>query len=43
MSVRAASTMDYKLEMLQFPVTDIDRAKAFYLDQMGGRDRHCSL
>jgi catechol 2,3-dioxygenase-like lactoylglutathione lyase family enzyme len=30
--------MDYKLEMVQFPVTDIDRAKAFYLDQMG-----CSL
>ena len=27
--------MDYKLEMVQFPVTDIHRAKAFYLDQMG--------
>jgi hypothetical protein len=30
--------MDYKLEMVQFPVTDIDRAKTFYLEQMG-----CSL
>ena len=30
--------MDYTLEMVQFPVIDIDRAKAFYLDQMG-----CSL
>jgi catechol 2,3-dioxygenase-like lactoylglutathione lyase family enzyme len=38
MSARAASTTDYKLEMVQFPVTDIDRTKAFYLDQMG-----CSL
>lgn len=27
--------MDYKLEMVQFPVTDIDRAKAFYLDRLG--------
>jgi catechol 2,3-dioxygenase-like lactoylglutathione lyase family enzyme len=27
--------MDYKLEMVQFPVTDVDRAKTFYLDQMG--------
>jgi catechol 2,3-dioxygenase-like lactoylglutathione lyase family enzyme len=30
--------MDYKLEMVQFPVSDVDRAKAFYLDQLG-----CSL
>jgi catechol 2,3-dioxygenase-like lactoylglutathione lyase family enzyme len=30
--------MTYQLEMVQFPVTDIDRAKAFYLDRMG-----CSL
>jgi catechol 2,3-dioxygenase-like lactoylglutathione lyase family enzyme len=37
MSARA-STIDYRLEMVQLPVADIDRAKAFYLDQMG-----CSL
>jgi catechol 2,3-dioxygenase-like lactoylglutathione lyase family enzyme len=30
--------MDYKLEMVQFPVADIDRAKSFYLERMG-----CSL
>jgi catechol 2,3-dioxygenase-like lactoylglutathione lyase family enzyme len=30
--------MDYMLEVMQIPVTDIDRAKAFYLDRMG-----CSL
>jgi catechol 2,3-dioxygenase-like lactoylglutathione lyase family enzyme len=30
--------MAYQLEMVQFPVSDVDRAKSFYLDQMG-----CSL
>ncbi len=30
--------MDYKLELMQIPVTDVDRAKAFYLDRVG-----CSL
>lgn len=38
MSGTTSPTTDYKLEMVQFPVTDIDRAKAFYLDRMG-----CSL
>ena len=30
--------MDYRLELVLIPVTDVDRAKAFYLDGMG-----CSL
>jgi catechol 2,3-dioxygenase-like lactoylglutathione lyase family enzyme len=38
MGARTSPTIDYKLEMVQFPVTDIDRAKAFYLERMG-----CSL
>lgn len=27
--------MDFKLELVLIPVTDVDRAKAFYVDQMG--------
>lgn len=27
--------MDWKLEVVVIPVTDIDRAKSFYLDQLG--------
>jgi catechol 2,3-dioxygenase-like lactoylglutathione lyase family enzyme len=27
--------MDYKLELVLIPVTDVDRAKAFYVDKMG--------
>ncbi len=27
--------MDYKLEAIPLPVTDIDRAKSFYADQLG--------
>ena len=27
--------MDMKLELVPVPVTDIDRAKAFYVDQVG--------
>jgi catechol 2,3-dioxygenase-like lactoylglutathione lyase family enzyme len=29
--------MDYKLEVVVIPVTDIDRAKAFYTDKLGFR------
>ena len=29
--------MDWKLELVVVPVTDVDRAKAFYLDQTGFR------
>jgi catechol 2,3-dioxygenase-like lactoylglutathione lyase family enzyme len=28
-------TMDYRLEVVVVPVSDVDRAKAFYSDQMG--------
>jgi predicted enzyme related to lactoylglutathione lyase len=27
--------MDYKLELVAVPVTDVDRAKAFYVDRVG--------
>jgi catechol 2,3-dioxygenase-like lactoylglutathione lyase family enzyme len=27
--------MDYKLELVSVPVSDVDRAKAFYVDQAG--------
>ena len=27
--------MDWKLELVYVPVTDIERAKAFYADQVG--------
>lgn len=29
--------MDFKLEVIILPVTDVDRAKAFYVDQVGFR------
>ncbi len=29
------STVQYRLELVQVPVADIDRAKAFYADQVG--------
>jgi catechol 2,3-dioxygenase-like lactoylglutathione lyase family enzyme len=29
--------MDWKLEVVVIPVTDVDRAKSFYLDQLGFR------
>jgi predicted enzyme related to lactoylglutathione lyase len=28
-------TMDWKLELVAVPVSDVDRAKAFYVDQVG--------
>ena len=30
-----ATTLNWKLELVAIPVTDIDRAKAFYVDQVG--------
>ena len=27
--------MDWTLELIVVPVSDVDRAKAFYIDQMG--------
>ena len=32
--------MDYKLELVAVPVSDVDRAKAFYVDQVGFNADH---
>jgi predicted enzyme related to lactoylglutathione lyase len=32
--------MDWKLELVPVPVTDVDRAKAFYVDQVGFNADH---
>jgi len=32
--------MDWKLELIAIPVTDVDRAKAFYVDQVGFHADH---
>ena len=32
--------IDMRLELMQVPVSDIDRAKAFYVDQVGFNDDH---
>ena len=32
--------MDWKLELVAVPVTDVDRAKAFYTDQLGFNADH---
>jgi len=32
--------MDYKIELIAIPVTDVDRAKAFYVDQVGFNADH---
>jgi predicted enzyme related to lactoylglutathione lyase len=32
--------MDFKLELVAIPVTDVDRAKAFYSDQVGFNADH---
>src|SRR5579875_2336451 len=32
--------MDYKLELVAIPVSDVDRAKAFYVDQVGFNADH---
>jgi len=32
--------MDYKLELVAIPVSDVDRAKAFYTDQVGFHADH---
>ena len=32
--------MDWKLELVQVPVSDVDRAKAFYVDQIGFNADH---
>jgi hypothetical protein len=32
--------MDYRLELVAVPVSDVDRAKAFYVDQAGFNADH---
>ncbi len=32
--------MDWKLELVSVPVSDVDRAKAFYVDQVGFNPDH---
>ena len=32
--------MDWKLELVQVPVSDVDRAKAFYTEKIGFNDDH---
>src|SRR5215468_5217641 len=32
--------MDWKIELVAIPVTDVDRAKSFYVDQVGFNDDH---
>jgi catechol 2,3-dioxygenase-like lactoylglutathione lyase family enzyme len=32
--------MDWKIELVAMPVTDVDRAKAFYVDQAGFNPDH---
>jgi catechol 2,3-dioxygenase-like lactoylglutathione lyase family enzyme len=32
--------MDYRLELISIPVSDVDRAKAFYVDQVGFNADH---
>jgi predicted enzyme related to lactoylglutathione lyase len=34
------SGMDWKIELIAIPVTDVDRAKAFYVDQVGFHADH---
>jgi predicted enzyme related to lactoylglutathione lyase len=35
-----STTMDWKIELVAIPVTDVDRAKAFYVDQVGFNADH---
>jgi predicted enzyme related to lactoylglutathione lyase len=35
MNAESTSQIDWRLELIQVPVADIDRAKAFYADQAG--------
>ena len=32
--------MDFRIEVVQIPVTDVDRAKAFYVEQVGFNADH---
>jgi catechol 2,3-dioxygenase-like lactoylglutathione lyase family enzyme len=38
--VTSVGGMDWKLELIMVPVTDVDRAKAFYVDRVGFNADH---
>jgi catechol 2,3-dioxygenase-like lactoylglutathione lyase family enzyme len=38
--IAGRNIMDWKIELLAVPVTDVDRAKAFYVDQVGFNADH---
>jgi catechol 2,3-dioxygenase-like lactoylglutathione lyase family enzyme len=40
LSERQEAEMDWKLELVAVPVTDVDRSKAFYVDQLGFNPDH---
>jgi predicted enzyme related to lactoylglutathione lyase len=37
---KTTTNIDWKLELIQIPVSDVDRAKAFYVDKVGFADDH---
>jgi catechol 2,3-dioxygenase-like lactoylglutathione lyase family enzyme len=37
---RTVAGMDWKIELIAIPVTDVDRAKSFYVDQVGFNADH---
>jgi catechol 2,3-dioxygenase-like lactoylglutathione lyase family enzyme len=39
-SSKGRHTMDWKLELVAVPVSDVDRAKSFYVDQLGFNADH---
>jgi catechol 2,3-dioxygenase-like lactoylglutathione lyase family enzyme len=39
-TVYTVAGMDWKIELVAIPVTDVDRAKAFYVDQVGFHADH---
>src|SRR6478609_8372373 len=39
-ATRRGPAVDYKLELIAVPVSDVDRAKAFYTDQVGFNADH---
>jgi catechol 2,3-dioxygenase-like lactoylglutathione lyase family enzyme len=40
LNARYSDAMDWKLELVMVPVTDVDRAKAFYTDKIGFNADH---
>jgi predicted enzyme related to lactoylglutathione lyase len=39
-SAETKTKIDWRLELIQVPVSDVDQAKAFYVDQLGFNDDH---